>query len=366
VAHDLNNVLGVLVGYSELLLMDIPEGSPLKSHVFNILQAGERGAAIIQDLLTLARRGVAVSEVVNLNRIISDFFRTPEFEKMQLNHPGVIFKSDLGKNLYSVKGSPVHLGKTIMNLIVNAAESISDQGEVAIRTENCYLDKPLKGYDTMTEGEYVVVSVSDNGKGIPANDMGKIFEPFYTKKVMGWSGTGLGLAVVWGTVKDHGGAIDVQSREGKGTVFTLFFPVTREALTQKDQAVPFEKYQGRGETILVIDDVKEQRELAMAMLSRMGYRVASVSSGEEALDYLRTTPADLLILDMIMDPGMNGLETYQRVLEINPRQKAIIVSGFSDNFRVKMAQDLGAGAYVRKPYISEKIGLAVREELDRV
>jgi signal transduction histidine kinase len=365
VAHDLNNVLGVLVGYSELLLMEIREGSPLTRHVSNILQSGQRAAAIIQDLLTLARRGVAVSEVINLNDLISDYFKTPEFEKLKTYHPQVTFGTELDKDLINIKGSPIHLSKTIMNLLSNAAEAISDQGEVTLLTENRYLDKPIAGYDEIREGDYVVLGVSDNGKGISAQDMGKIFEPFYTKKVMGRSGTGLGLAVVWGTVKDHGGYIDVRSEEGKGSVFTLYFPVTREEKAKDQPSIPAESYRGRGESILVVDDVKEQRELATAMLSRLGYRVNAVSSGEEAVTYLKANRVDLLVLDMIMDPGIDGLETYQRVVETNPKQKAIIVSGFSETERVKKAQELGAGAYVRKPYILEKMGLAIRRELDK-
>jgi PAS domain S-box-containing protein len=365
VAHDLNNVLGVLVGYSELLLMDIPEESPLRPHVTNILEAGQRGAAIIQDLLTLARRGVAVSEVVNLNQIFADLKKSPEFENISLNHPNVVFTFDLAKDLLFVRGSPVHLSKTMLNLLVNAAEAISDRGEVRIQTENRYLDRPLQGYDAIEEGDYVAVTISDNGQGIPTKEIGKIFEPFFTKKVMGRSGTGLGLAVVWGTMKDHNGYIDVQSTEGRGTTFTLLFPITREEMSLKEEALPLEAYHGHGETILVVDDIKEQRELARSMLSRMNYQVSTVSSGEDALDYLKSHSADLLVLDMLMDPGWNGLETYQKILEIHPGQKAIIVSGFSDNYRVKMAQDLGAGAYVRKPYVFEKIGVAVKEELDR-
>ncbi|RPJ10067.1 MAG: response regulator, partial [Deltaproteobacteria bacterium] len=347
VAHDLNNVLGVLVGYSELLLMEMPAGDPLREHVSNILQSGKRGAAIIQDLLTLARRGVAISEVVNLNDVISSYFKTPECEKLKAFHPHVTFEIDLDEDLLNVKGSPVHLGKTVMNLASNAAEAISGHGKVTIRTENCYLDKPIAGYDDIQEGDYVVLKVYDNGKGISAKDLGKIFEPFYTKKVMGRSGTGLGLAVVWGTVKDHNGYIDVQSEEGKGSTFTLYFPVTREAMVSDQTVVSPESYRGRGEQILVVDDVKEQRELATTMLSRLGYQVDAVSSGEEAVAHLKVNRVDLLILDMIMDPGIDGLETYQKVLEIHPKQKAIIVSGFSETDRVRRAQNLGAGAYVR-------------------
>jgi CheY-like chemotaxis protein len=361
----LNNVLGVLVGYSELLLMEIPEGNTLRGHVSSILQSSQRAAAIIQDLLTLARRGVAVSEVVNLNKVIRDYCRTPEFEKLQIYHPHVTFKTALGSDLMNIKGSPVHLGKTVMNLLSNAAEAIPGHGEVTFFTENRYLDKPISGYDNVREGDYAVLRVSDNGKGIPAADMGKIFEPFFTKKVMGRSGTGLGLAVVWGTVKDHGGYIDVQSEEGRGSTFTLYLPVTREESVASQEIVSAQSYKGRGESILVVDDVREQRELATTMLSRLGYRVHPVSSGEEALAYLEANSVDLLVLDMIMDPGMDGLETYQRALQISPKQRTVIVSGFSETNRVRKAQELGAGTYVRKPYLLEKIGLAVRKELDR-
>jgi len=365
VAHDLNNVLGVLVGYSELLVEKVLEENQMKKYASNILQSSERGAAIIQDLLTLARRGVAVSDIVNLNDVVSDYFKTLEFEKLKTHHRNVTFKIDLEKDLMNIKGSPVHLSKTIMNLVSNALEATSEKGEVTIQTENRYLDEPIRGYDEMQEGDYVVLTISDNGKGISNKDIGKIFEPFYTKKVMGRSGTGLGLAVVWGTVKDHNGYIDVQSKEGEGSTFTLYFPVTRDEKAGDQKDVLRESYMGRGESILVVDDVREQRELAATMLNNLGYRASSVASGEEAVLYLKTNKVDILVLDMIMEPGIDGLETYQQALKINPKQKAIIVSGFSETDRVKKAQELGAGAYVRKPYILAKIGLTVRRELDR-
>jgi PAS domain S-box-containing protein len=365
VAHDLNNVLGVLVGYSELLLMEIPEGNPLRRHVSMILQSSQRAAAVIEDLLTLTRRGVAVSEVISLNKVISDYFKTPEFEKLKVHHPYVILKTELQQDLLNIKGSPVHLGKTIMNLVSNATEAVSDSGEVTVKTRNLYIDKYIKGYDEVKQGDYVVLTVSDNGRGISPQDIGKIFEPFYTKKVMGRSGTGLGLAVVWGTVKDHNGYIDVQSEEGKGTTFTIYFPLTREELAGDQPLIPISEYMGNDESILVVDDVEGQRELAVQMLKKLNYAVATVSSGEGAVKYLKQNKVDLIILDMIMDPGIDGLETYERILKINPEQKAIIVSGYSETERVKEAQKLGAGTYVRKPYILERIGLAVRRELDR-
>ncbi len=163
----------------------------------------------------------------------------------------------------------------------------------------------------MQEGDYAILSVTDDGAGIPAPNLEKIFEPFYTKEVMGRSGTGLGLAVVWGTVKDHNGYIDVESEEGNGSVFTLYLPITHEEQTLKTEAIAPKAYQGRGESILVVDDIKEQRELAVCMLDRIGYSTKAVSSGEEAVKILRTNRADLLVLDMIMETGMDGLETYR-------------------------------------------------------
>jgi DNA-binding NtrC family response regulator len=171
------------------------------------------------------------------------------------------------------------------------------------------------------------------------------------------------MAVVWGTVKDHDGYIDIESTEGKGTAFRLYFPSTRDKLSEEKISVPVEDLMGNGELVLVVDDVAEQRKIASGMLEKLGYSVSSAESGEAAVAYMRNHSADLLILDMIMDPGMDGLDTYKKILEIHPGQKAIIASGFSETERVRKAQKLGAGAYVRKPYLLEKIGLAVKKEL---
>jgi CheY-like chemotaxis protein len=237
-------------------------------------------------------------------------------------------------------------------------------GEMVIRTENRYLDRPVLGYDELHEGDYVVLSVSDEGEGISEDDLKHIFEPFYTKKVMGISGTGLGLSVVWGTVKDHDGYIDVQSRRGQGTTFSLYFPVTQDEM-QEAKTVHIDEYMGRGEKILVVDDVKNQRDLASRILSKLNYHVNTAASGEEAVEYLKTNEVDLIVLDMIMEPGIDGFETYRQISEFTSQQKAVIVSGFAETERVKMAQSLGAGVFVKKPYIRERIGLAVRKELDK-
>jgi CheY-like chemotaxis protein len=344
--------------------MDLPEDSPLRKPILTIQKSGEKASAIVQDLLTLARRGVAVSQVINLNQVVVDYLKSAEYVKMRAMYSEVDIKVETAPNLLNMIGSPVHISKSLMNIVNNAAEAMPAGGEIRIKTENRYVDRPVKGYDAIAAGEYVVLSVSDDGIGISAADIERIFEPFYTKKVMGRSGSGLGMAVVWGTVKDHKGYIDVKSRPKRGTTFTLFFPVTRKALSRKNVPFPREKYMGRNESILIVDDVAEQREIASELLKKLGYTVTSVPSGEAAVDYLKTARVDLVILDMIMEPGMDGLETYRKILALNPGQKAIIASGFSETGLVREVQRLGAGVYVKKPYTTEEIGVAVHRVLN--
>jgi PAS domain S-box-containing protein len=365
VAHDLNNILSGIVSYPELLLMDLKPDSPLRKPILTIQKSGEKAAAIVQDLLTLARRGVETTEVVNLNAIVSEYLLSPEHARLELNHPNITIQQHLDPDLLNILGSPVHLSKTIMNLVSNAAEAMLDGGTIIITTENRHMDRAKNGFDEIAKGDYATMVIEDNGIGISPEDMERIFEPFYTKKTMGRSGTGLGMAVVWGAVKDHRGYIDIRSREGKGTEITLYFPVTRKVFSQEAELASIQDFMGRGESILVVDDILEQRQIATQMLEKLGYTVANLPSGEEAVKYLQDHNADLLVLDMIMEPGIDGLETYKRILEIHPGQKSIIASGYSESARVKEAQLLGAGAYVKKPYLLEKIGRAIRAELDR-
>lgn len=365
VAHDLNNILSGIVSYPELLLLDLAPDSPMAEPIKIIQESGKKAAAIVQDLLTLARRGVSVAEIVNLNDVISEYLLSPEHERLLHFHPSIEIESRLDPSLLNLLGSPHHLSKTVMNLVSNAAEAMPAGGSILVETGNRYIDHPISGYETIEEGDYCVLSVSDNGIGIPPGELSKIFEPFFTKKVMGRSGTGLGMAVVWGTVKDHKGYITVDSTLNKGTVFKLYFPVTRKEKSVNTREMSMDEYRGKGETLLVVDDVREQREIASKMLSQLGYRVDAVSSGEEAIRYIQSRPRDLIILDMIMAPGIDGLDTFRQINQINPQQKAIITSGFSETRRVREAQNMGAGEYVRKPYSLEMIGLAVRNELRR-
>ena len=363
VAHDLNNVLAGIISYPELLLAQIDSGHRLAKPLELMKKSGEKAAAMVHDLLTLARRGVSVSEVVSLNATILAYLDSPEFQKLHTYHPAVKVRTYLASDLPNVLGSPVHLSKALMNLVSNAAEAMPSGGEISITTRVRHLDQPVEGYADVVPGDYVEVIVTDTGMGISENDILRIFEPFYTKKEMGRSGTGLGMAVVWGTVQDHRGYIDVQSAPERGTTFTLHFPITQRRPEGETAPLPLEQLKGNGESILVVDDMPEQLEIATGMLTELGYQVSTAANGESAVTHMESHSVDLLLLDMIMPPGIDGLETYRRILELHPRQKAVLLSGYTSTDRVREAHKLGAGRFVRKPFTMQDLGLAVKNAL---
>ncbi len=365
VAHDLNNILSGIVTYPDLMLLQLPQESPLRKPILTIRESGHKAAAIVQDLLTLARRGVRNDKVIRLEQVIEGYLHSPEHEKLLAYHPGVQVEDRIEEDLPTLKGSDVHLHKVVMNLVSNAAEAMPEGGKIVLSLQDIYLATPIRGYDHIREGTYLRLSVSDDGIGIPPEEQDLIFAPFYTKKIMGRSGTGLGMAVVWSTVRDHGGYIDVESEPGNGTAFHLYFPAGHEPVRDESSGPGAGIPEGRGESVLVVDDVREQREIARAILTQLGYHAVAVAGGEEAVAFMEGRAVDLLLLDMIMDPGMDGLETYERILRVRPGQKAILVSGYSENDRVQKALELGAGAYVKKPYTIESLGRAVRNELEK-
>ncbi len=363
VAHDLNNILSGIITYPELLLLQMKEDDPMYRPLQTIKSSGDKAAAIVQDLLTLARRGVSITEVLNLNEIITDYLSSPEYRQLSSFHPNVHVEINLDENLLHLTGSEVHLSKALMNLVNNGFESMADGGLLAIQTENRYLDKPLKLYDKVLEGEYVTLIISDMGSGIREQDLNRIFEPFYTSKKMGRSGTGLGMAVVWGTVQDHHGYVDCQSKVDEGTTFTLYFPVCRDEVASTVYVPEFRELKGNGEKILLVDDIQEQLEIASMILIRLNYTVHTVSSGEKALSYLEDNSVDLVILDMIMEPGIDGLETYRAMIKKWPQQKAIIASGFAETERLNEALQLGVKTHLKKPYSINNLGKHVKEGL---
>lgn len=362
VAHDLNNILSGVVSYPELLLLELEHDNPLRKSIQIIQDSGQKAAAIVQDLLTVAR-GVAISkEPLSINDIVRGYLNSPDLKRLLDYHPGVSVDTSLTENVANIMGARIHILKILMNLVSNGCEAIENTGRVLITTGNCFVDTPFHGYNTVEAGAYVLLSVSDQGKGISEEDLERIFEPFYSKKVMGRSGTGLGLAVVWNVVQDHNGYINVVNSEA-GTTFQVFFPITSKDRYEHDTPLILTDLTGQGEVILVVDDVETQRHITSLILEKLGYTVQLAASGEEAIEHIKHQPVDLVLLDMIMSPGISGRETYKRILQLNPAQKAIIISGFAETEDVTNTLLLGASHFLKKPLKIHDLGTSIREAL---
>ncbi len=364
VAHDLNNILSGIIGYPELLLQSIPEDSPLRDPIKAIRESGQRAATVVADLLTVARSAATVKEAHDLNTIIRQYMDSPECKKLRSRHPGVSYEHHFEATESVIVCSSVHVKKCLMNLTLNAAEAINGKGSIHISTYNQTVDDSKSREQDITAGNYVILSVRDTGTGISEADLKHIFEPFYTKKEMGKSGTGLGLTVVWNTMEDHNGRV-VATSSSEGTYFKLYFPVSNEAICTHTEDTQRPPEQNGNESVLIVDDEPQLRDIASKMLQDAGYITYSVSSGEHAVEFIKQTPVDLVILDMLMSPGINGYQTYQQILQISPTQKAIIASGFSESDDVKKTLALGAGGFIKKPYSSEQLKRAVRNALKK-
>jgi PAS domain S-box-containing protein len=360
VAHDLNNILGPLIAYPDMIRATLPPGDPIADKIIKIQHSAEKAADIVKDLLTMARRGRYEMKTININNIIKSYLDSPTYLKLVTNN-NVNVNIDLDDNIPNISGSESHLYKVIMNLIQNAFEAIDRSGEISVITECKNLEKLPNGFDDIEIGKYIICTIKDSGIGIKKKDIDRIFEPFYSNKKLSNSGSGLGLSVVYSVVKDHSGYIDVISNVNNGTTFYLYFPVVSTEMIRQSAKTIIDV---RGnEKILIIDDIYEQRELAETVLKGLGYKTESVENGEKAISFLLKNKVDLVIIDMIMEPGLNGLETYKEIIKIYPRQKAIIVSGFSETDSVKEALKLGVGKFLSKPYTMQKLGKAIREVL---
>nr|MBN2277863.1 PAS domain S-box protein [candidate division Zixibacteria bacterium] len=362
VAHDLNNILGPLVAYPEMILMKLPEDSPARRQLTMMGKCARDAAEVIQDLLTLARRGRYEMIPTDLNEVVEAYLSSVSFTELKNNIPDVELIEKLDPAIDRIMGSAPHLLKIIMNLVINAYDAMPQGGRLTIESSEAYLEKLGSGFGNISKGDYIILKIKDTGIGIDEKYLKHIFEPYYSKKEMGSSGSGLGLSVVYGILQDHKGYYDINSRINHGTEFILYFPACKQSLVTKTEQCG--DYRGK-ENILIIDDAAEQREIATEILSNLGYQVETAFNGHNALEILREKSFDLIVLDMIMEKGFDGLDTYRGILNMYPGQKAVIVSGFSATDRVNKTLELGAGQYIKKPYTINQLGRAIREELNR-
>ncbi len=368
VAHDLNNILSGIIGYPQLLLLDENITGKQREVLGEILETGKRAAAVVSDLLTIARGVASIKLSLPVNSIVTAYANSPECRKLKEIFPFVELDLELSSEAGNIMASQIHLVKVVMNLVSNAFEAMPPdrtEARVTIQTE---LVEQRNAFSTsdgekLEPGRYARITVKDNGPGIPPEDLNKIFEPFYSNKIKGRSGTGLGLAIVWNTIKDHGGCLDLQSGPG-GAAFSIYIKSTEEKTAAVGLRKNWEKYKGAGQRILLVDDVDIQRKLGAMMLKTLGYEPIALSSGEAAIDFLKKEDVPLIILDMIMHPGLSGRETFEAIMKFKPDQKAIIASGMAETEEVARIQAMGAGQFVGKPYTIEDLAVAVKKALE--
>lgn len=354
IAHDFNNLLGPLAAYPSIIRSELPPKHSAHGMLDEMEFSANKITEINQQLLTLGRRGHYKKELINLNDILHKVI-------LQLSQDSFTLKQELAQNLFLIEGGSAQVMRVLMNLIKNSKEAISDGGMITVKTKNVFLDKPISRNQRVEKGEYVKVEVSDTGSGIPANILENIFDPFFTTKRMDQQrGTGLGLSIVHSILDDHKGYISVESKVGSGTKFSIFFPISQKL--NVENIIPH--LRGGHEKILIVDDDPLQRNVSAELLSRLGYKASCVDSGQEAIEFIKDRPQDLVLMDMLM-AGLDGAETYREILEFYPGQKAIIITGYSMTQQIRDALDLGAGAYLAKPVTLLALGTAIRKELDR-
>ncbi|MGI5836547.1 MAG: PAS domain S-box protein [Chloroflexota bacterium] len=357
VAHDFNNLLSPLVAYPELIKMQLPQDHPALPYCDAMMEAAERAVEINEDMMALGRRGHFDEQAVDLNKLVEQALGqlTPHPDTLEI-------QLRLNPELMAVNGSPAQLLRVITNLISNAREALDDSGRITIETDNIYVEELTGRYNRVEKGEYALLTVADTGPGIPMEIADKIFDAFFTTKQGSTKrrGAGLGLSIVQAIINDHRGYIDLKSEVGKGTAFTVFIPVSRQLISEK----PNESVVGGTESVLIVDDDQSMQKVTGEQLRTLGYRVETVASGEEAVAFLKEHEVDLVILDMVMPTGIDGAESYRRIVEIRPGQKTIIVSGYSESVQLKDAQRLGVRTFLRKPLTLKRLAQAVRQELD--
>jgi len=360
IAHDFNNLLQVVLGYSDFLLSQKKETDLEYEELRKIYQAGKRGTDLVQNLMMFSRKVEPKLLPVNLNdevvQVQKLLSRTiPKIIKINLHLSG---------DLEFVEADISQIGQVLMNLGVNARDAMPDGGTLTVETANVELDEDYCAtHLEVKPGRYVVLSVSDSGHGMDKETMSRIFEPFFTTKEMR-KGTGLGLATVFGIVKQHKGHITCYSEPGHGTTFKIYFPAIEKEGDSETLTIEM-PIQGGTETILLVDDEEVLRELGISILTRFGYEVITAGNGKEALDiYQREGQRiSLVILDLIM-PEMDGKQCLKEILRVDPKARVLIASGYSENGPITGTSLTGARGLVEKPYNMRQLLLMVREVLD--
>ncbi|RJQ56366.1 MAG: response regulator [Nitrospiraceae bacterium] len=360
VAHDFNNILSVVIGYSELALKELPEGSIIHDHISAIRGAGEKAAALTKKLLAFSRKQVLDMKAVNMTRVIGNM--TKMLERLIPENITLIFEAGTGDQ--QVLADPVQMEQILMNLVVNARDAMSEGGYLTISTAGVVFDEDqASDKANPAPGGYLRLSVKDTGIGMSREVQDKIFEPFFSTKKVG-EGTGMGLATVYGIVKQHNGHIDVLSEQGKGSTFSIYFPVTAGE-TEEIAGTKAEGAVTGKETILVVDDEPLLRDIIAGMLAPLGYEVFEAGCAEEALKISEEYAGsiDLLLTDVIM-PGMNGKKLADIMIKRYPGIKVIFMSGYTDDVIARHGVLDEGIVLIQKPVAEKVLTGRIREVLD--
>jgi two-component system cell cycle sensor histidine kinase/response regulator CckA len=361
IAHDFNNMLTAINGYSDLTLRHLSDDDPLRRNVEEIKKAGERSAALTQQLLAFSRQQVLQSKVIDLNEIINDTIQMLERlmgENIQLV---TILDSKLGR----VEGDPGQLTQVLMNLVVNARDAMPEGGFLTIKTSNKYLDEDFAARFPPTQpGSYIMLEVTDTGIGMDAETQKNIFEPFFTTKEVG-KGTGLGLSTAYGIIKQSDGFIWVKSEIGRGTTFEIYLPRIDREVSAEIENNKLENTPKGMETILVVEDEDIVRALTRRILEESGYRVIEARNGVEALSNWekQNVKIDLLMTDVLM-PQMGGSELAEKLAKIYPDLCILFTSGYTDDAIIRHNVIDADNNFIQKPFTFDELTNKVREILD--
>jgi PAS domain S-box-containing protein len=361
IAHDFNNLLAAIMGYAEIIMMDFPANQPYHPYLQEIVKVANRGASLTRQLLAFSRKQIMQPRVFNLNEVVAEM----DAMLRRLIGEDIDLVTILSPELEGVQADPAQIEQVIMNLAVNARDAMPTGGKLTIETANVHLDEAYaQAHHAVVPGPYVMLAMSDSGSGMDAETKSRIFEPFFTTKELG-KGTGLGLATVYGIVKQSGGNIWIYSEPGQGTTFKIYLPrVVGDVESIKSEALPALHLPG-SETILVVEDNDNLREVICKTLGKQGYVVLEAANGKDALQIFdnRTWPIDLLLVDVVL-PQMSGAEVVKRLQEFDPNLKVLYMSGYTNNAIVHHGVLDTDVAFLQKPFKGTALLLKIRDVLD--